>query len=273
MAKVKNVGLATWDAELAKQAEIAAGMEASAGGGNFFSLRGGILQWQDAPLKDNQMGVIIIDHVLENVFYADKYDPETPQSPSCFAFARDERTMAPHKLVVEAGTAVHETCVGCPNNEWGSADTGRGKACRNTRRLALISAGTFDAAGRFVVNDDPEHWKSAVIGYMKLPVMSVKGFATFVKQVAVALKRPPHGVITKVRVVPDPKSQFRVLFEAISPVPNTLMAAIMARHEESSATIDFPYQRADDDAPTGAAKTDRRPPADARRSPKRARKY
>jgi hypothetical protein len=63
-----------------------------------------------------------------------------------------------------------------------------------------------------------------------------------VKQVAGTLKRPPHGVFALVKVVPDAKSQFRVLFEVIDKVPNELMGVIMQRHKEVQSLIDFPYQ-------------------------------
>jgi hypothetical protein len=251
-AASKTTALVKWDEELAKQAEVAAGMEANTGGGQFFSLKSGILSWQDAPLPNNQMAVVILDSVLENVFYEGKFDPDTPQGPMCFAFGREEKTLAPHQIVIDAGNqqcGESGLCESCEMNEWGSADTGRGKACRNTRRLALIPAGTFNQAGKFELIEDDEHFESTAIGFMKLPVTSVKGYASFVKQVAGALRRPPFGIVTKVKVMPDPKSQFKVVFEPIMNLPDELMSAIMKRHEEAKSTIDFPYQPNDEEAP------------------------
>lgn len=267
----KSNALVKWDEELAKQAEVAAGMEANTGGGQFFSLRSGILSWQDAPLPNNQMAVVILDSILENVFYEGKYDPDTPQSPTCFAFGREEKTLAPHTIVIEAGNAqcgASGLCDGCEMNEWGSSDVGRGKACRNTRRLAMIPAGTFNQAGKFELIDDEEHFASTAIGFMKLPVTSVKGYASFVKQVAGALRRPPFGIVTKVKVVPDPKSQFKVVFEPIMNLPDELMSAIMQRHEEAKSTIDFPYQPNDEEAPPPPKRGSR-----AAAKPARGRKY
>lgn len=243
----KTTALVKWDEELAKQAEVAAGMEANTGGGQFFSTKGGILSWQDAPLPNNQMAVVILDSVLENVFYEGRYDPDVPQGPICFAFGRDEKSMEPHKIVVEAGNHQHDQCAGCPMNEFGTAEVGKGKACRNTRRLGMIPAGTFNAAGKFELIEDEEHFASTAVGFMKLPVTSVKGYASFVKQVAGALRRPPFGIVTKVKVVPDPKSQFKVVFEPIMNLPDELMGAIMQRHEEVKSTIDFPYQPNDEE--------------------------
>lgn len=266
----KSTALVKWDEELAKQAEVAAGMEANTGGGQFFSLKSGILSWQDAPLPNNQMAVVILDSILENVFYEGKYDPDTPQGPTCFAFGREEKTLAPHTIVIEAGNAqcgASGLCDGCEMNEWGSSDVGRGKACRNTRRLAMIPAGTFNQAGKFELIDDEEHFASTAIGFMKLPVTSVKGYASFVKQVAGALRRPPFGIVTKVKVIPDPKSQFKVVFEPIMNLPDELMGAIMQRHEEAKSTIDFPYQPNDEEQappPKRGSRTAQKPAAKAR---------
>lgn len=241
----KSTALVKWDEELAKQAEIAAGMEANTGGGQFFSLRNGILSWQDASLPNNQMAVIILDSIFETAYYEGKYDPDTPQSPVAFAFGRDEKTMTWHEN--SDPEFAGKLCIESDVCQWGSADTGRGKAARETRRLAMIPAGSFNpVSGKFELFEEEEHFASTAIGFMKLPVTSVKGYASFVKQVAGALRRPPFGIVTKVKVFPDPKTQFKVVFEPVMNIPDELMGTIMQRHEEAKSIIDFPYQPADE---------------------------
>lgn len=270
----KNVP-AKWDEELARQAAESAKMEESTSTGSFFGLKSGVLAFNDSPLPNNEMAVIILDSVLENVYYEGKYDPDEPQGPVCFAFGRDEKDMHPHQVVIDNGSACSEMCQGCDNNEWGSADTGRGKACRNTRRLAMIPAGKFEANGKFKAFTDIEHFESASIASMKLPVTSVKGYAAFVKQVTGALRRPPHAIFTKVKVVPDPSSQFKVTFEALSQVPDNLMGVIMARHEEAMANIEQPYSLGDDAPARGKkpAKGAKKPAAKPATKSARVRKY
>lgn len=257
MAKDKGgtAALAKWDEELAREAEAAAKMEENSGGGQFFSVKAGVLTFNDAPVPGNEMAVVIVDHILENVYYEGEYDAENRAGPSCFAFGRDEKEMAPHDVAVKAGTAQEGPCRECPMNEFGSADKGKGKACKNTRRLALLPAGTLKDNGRKLeLIDDPEHYATTPVGYMKLAVTSVKGFAAFVKQVAGTLKMPPHGIVTKVRVVSDAKTQHKVTFEPMHKLPASLIPAIMKRREEVKATIDFPYQPAEEDAkPKGKA--------------------
>lgn len=250
-APKKGTAVANWDEELARQADVAAGMEANTGGGQFFSVKGGILQFDDAPLPGNQAAVVIVDSILENVYFEGEYDPSTPQAPTCFAFGRDETELEPHDSVDKTPEFERQAaeCSGCPMNVFGSADRGRGKACRNTRRLALIPAGSYDAKGNLDLFDDEDHFRKTPIAFMKLPVTSVRGYAAFVKQVASALRRPPHGVIARLSVTPDPKSQFKVNFEVIDKVPNDLMSAVMQRHTDAEAVIEFPYTPVDDTPP------------------------
>lgn len=243
----KTTAIANWDEELARQAEAAAAMEESTNSSQFFGLKGGILTFNDAPLPGNQMAGIILDSVLENVFFEGEYDPDVPQSPVCFAFARDEKEMAPHANVdtVEGFKRQCESCHECEKNQFGSAEKGRGKACRNTRRLAIISGGTLNPKTDEFTPIELEAIENAVIGYMKLPVMSVKGYAAYVKNLSGALRKPALAMFTKITVVPDPKAQFKVLFEALDQVPTDYLAAIMSRVAEAKLSIEQPYTPVD----------------------------
>ena len=131
----------------------------------------------------------------------------------------------------------------------------RGKACSNTRRLALIPAGSIAANGAFAAKEDPDDFETAAVAYMKLPVTSVKGFAGFVQQTAAGLKLPPFGIFTKVSLVPDPKNQFRINFEPLEAAPKTLRPVLLKRHEEAAATIMFPYVPMEIDAAPARGKS------------------
>lgn len=237
----QTTALANWEEELAKQAEAAAEQEASTGGGQFFSLRGGTLSLNDAPLPNNEVAVVIVDSILENAYYDSDYDPDNPSGPTCYAFGRDEDEMGPDPANVEKPQS--ELCSECPMNEWGSADRGRGKACRNRRRLALVPAGDFDRDGGFEPYEDPEHFLKAEVAYLALPPTSLNSFGSYVKQLAGALRRPPHAVFTRVAVVQDAKSQFKVTFENLGLVPNELIPPLMQRNEEVKSLIEFPYPK------------------------------
>jgi hypothetical protein len=237
-AKKKETSIAVWEKQMAEQAIVAAKMVEGSGGGTFFKLAGGVLTFDGAPLLDNRMAVVILDSVLENVHYEGDYDPDNVTSPNCYAFGREDGTLVPHEKVENP---VNATCDGCPNNEWGSADRGKGKACRNTVRLALIPAGKLDKDGEFTPYADKAEFEGTSIAYMKLPVTSVAGFAVMVKQIAGVFKRPPHCIFTKIEVVPSEKNQFAVTFEALDPIPNNLLGVVMERNKEAQDSIIFPY--------------------------------
>lgn len=262
MAKkpTQTTAVANWDEELAKLAGGSAALTNSTSGGRFFSTQAGILSYDDTPLPGNQMCVIIGSWCLENVYYDGPYDPDNRAPPTCFAFCKDPELkdeMGPPEIVdtEDVFERQSDTCKDCPQNEWGSAAQGKGKACGNRRRLAILPAGTYTRVGKgggydLEVIDDADHFKTAEEAYLKLPVMSGKGFDGYVKQVAEQLKRPLFAVYTRVWLEPDPKSQFRVMFELIEPVSNDLMQVLFDRHAKLQDAIDFPYTpMAEEDAP------------------------
>jgi len=250
---ITSTALTNWEAEMEAAAQVAVKAEQNTGGGQFFSMRGGILAFNGTPVPNNTLIGVVIDFIFENLYYAEDFDADTPVPPTCFAFGEEEDDMAPHESVVAAGQAQNATCAGCPQNAWASAPKGRGKACRNTRRLAIIPAGALDGQGRVKLETEPAHFAGAAVGYMKLPVTSVKLWGAYVKQIGAMLRRPPHGVFTKITVTPDPRTQFRVGFEPVDKVPAELLATMMKRHAESKATIQFPYNLERDEAPKPAA--------------------
>jgi hypothetical protein len=254
MAKKPTPGteVVDWEAQMAAQAEIAASAQrASGGGGKFFSMKAGVLSYDGTPMPGNRAAVIVIASTLENSYYPEAFVEGVPSSPVCFAFAEHEAALEPHNAVDNDPyfERQHDTCQGCPRNEWGSARIGKGKACSNVQRLALIPAGNFveKSTGRTKsvefqgVIEDEAHYAAAETAFIKLPVMSVKNFANYVKQLFGDLKRPPHGVFTEMWVEPDARSQFKVMFEVIDAIPNDLLGVIMPRHSKEQAAIDFPY--------------------------------
>lgn len=247
-----STAVTQWDERLAQLAGEYADTEPI--GGSFLSTKGGVLSFQDEPLPGNQMVVVILDVVHERTLYTQKYvaGAENNLPPVCYAFGRtpeEIQQMAPHPSM-QAGPDYfipqNFECATCPNNEWGSSDTGRGKACGERRRIALLPAGYYQpkrGSRDFDLHlfDDPGHYASADIAFLKLPVMSVKDWARYVTHLSSAHSRPPFGVISRVYLEPDPKSQFRVKFEMLELLSPELFETIYARHEEAKSSIVFGY--------------------------------
>lgn len=259
-----GTALTTWDEELAAAAQLAADMEANAAGGSFFSLKGGILAFNGNAFPDNEVYAILLDSIFENVYYEGDYDDADPQPPMCFAHSRVEKNLAPHKVVFEAGNAQHDVCFGCDQNEWGSAEKGRGKACKNRRRLALLGAGTNNN-GKFELFP-ADYLGTAAVGFLPLPVTSVKGYAAYVQRCAALVKRPPWALVTKVKVIPDAATQLKVTFAEALLLPNDVLGVVKGRVEEVKALIEFPYAPRDSDKPAkNRAKTPAKAAARGRR--------
>lgn len=249
-----GTSLTSYDAQFA--ADAARYAEQEQAGGNFITTRGGILQIGESPLPGNVMCAVILDSVFENTYYDERFDPNSITPPRCYAFARgdDKGAMGPHESMrshpyfvpqhVVDGT-VHG-CHGCPRNVFGTADQGRGKACSNRRRLAVMAAGFYERkAGQRDLSlrlfTDEAHYRTADIYLLKLPVTSVKAYSRYVQNVASQHNMPPYGVVTEIRMEPDPKSQFKLSFEMSDVFPPSFHPILYQRHQDAVATIITPY--------------------------------
>jgi hypothetical protein len=244
-----------WEAEMEADAVVAAESESLSGGGAFIGLGQNQMTFNGAVIPNNELHCIILDAIFENVFYEGEYDRDNPTGPRCFAYGRyhkDGKTiighethdgtteMAPHKSVINR---VCETCAECPMNQFGTSKTGKGKACKNTRRLTLIPVQGATKKGKFAINTtDLEHYATASLAYIKTPVTSTKIYSGFVQQVASSLKRPPYGVFTRMYMTPS-DNMIDLNFEAVENIPNNLGKTIMERHAEAQVAITFPYQQ------------------------------
>lgn len=251
-AKKPGKAMMNWTEELARQAKIAAGIEASVStGGDYIATRGGKLSFQGADIPGNSMNVIILDHVLENALYEGKFDPDSPSSPTCFALGTGDKPMAPH---ADSPEPQSEACEGCPHNEFGSADTGRGKACKNIRRLALLP------------EDALEDLDAATPAYIKVPVTSVRAWAGYVKKLASAMNVPPLAVITQISLVPHQKHQFEMLFKHAGNVAPEHIEGLLAKQKEVKDPLLAPYTPREEEAPKKGKKVKGRTVVAAKKS-------
>lgn len=254
-----GTALTHWRDAMGTAAVAQAAIEQSSGGGKFFSIRAGVLKYDDIAMPGNQIACVILHGVYENLYYADKFDADSKTPPTCFAFWDDthDDEMQPHPDVDKEDCFERQSdvCDGCPMNEWGSADVGKGKACGNRRRLALIPAGSYKTLGKnkgleLEMFDEEKPFKEAAIAFMKLPVTSVKAYSAFVREISEQLGRPTWGVFANIAVEPDDKTQVKVTFELLEEIPDELMDIVYKRHVEAKEAIEFPYRPpSEEDAP------------------------
>lgn len=228
MTIIHNNLPATIEEQIARQTQNVMKAEKSTGG-QFISLNGGKFSMGEMTLPD-KLPVIVIGWMKERQFYESQYNPDVASIPACFAYQFDEDAdtdMAPHEA---SATPQSSLCKGCPNDEYGTSQSGRGKACREVRRLAVMSVDSLKS--------DP---RTADIAYLKVPVMSVANWKNYVKDVAAAHAGPPWSVVTELSIVRDPRSQFKLEFNAMQSIPKEYWAALYAKNQSVLSNMDFAY--------------------------------
>lgn len=218
-------------AELAKYAKRAEAQEKAGGSGNLISFKGGVLTVAGAELAKPELEMIVLDSIFENALYRGKYDPSNAQPPVCYAFGYEGSEHASMKPHPEATDIQAPGCKGCPHNEWGSSDTGNGKACKNVVRLIGIMPG--DLSEKSIAE--------AELYSAKVPVTSVANWSGHMRKIKDLTGLPVFCGFTRVRVRPDPKHQLVVTFEHAGAVDKKYHKAIIARVKEAEKEISRPY--------------------------------
>jgi len=106
---------------------------------------GGGLAWEINGEPEKKLKGIIVFHSSPNAFWAAEFDGQN-NPPDCFS-------PDGHTGIGDPGGA----CATCPMNQFGSASKGKGKACKNMRRLYILMA---DAMLPVAVNLPPTSLKA-----------------------------------------------------------------------------------------------------------------
>lgn len=233
--KAPGTAVVNWRERMTAIQTQAAQMEQPKGG--FLSFKGGRLSYNEELIPGDKLNVIVVDFVLENGIYKEKYNPNKPATPMCYALGRIEEEMAPH---ADSPEPQHIGCVDCPNNEWGSdPEGGRGKACKNSRRIAVIPADVLKGGAEAIKKVQPV--------LCKLPVTSLKAFSTFINQIVKVLNTTPFAVVAELSVTPS-ANQFQVNWKILDKVEDeTLLSALYSKYEATQKMLWAPYPKLDDE--------------------------
>lgn len=222
--------IANYDEELAKLAKAAVSREKPSSSN--LSVKAGVLSYNGQPCAGNKLEVIIIASTHANLYYEGKYDPNNPTNPVCYAYSEDPDTVdiVPH---AKSSKPQAERCADCWANKWESdPNGGRGKACKNSRVLALIPAGVT-----------AEDVLTAEVATLKLPVTSVnKKWAPYVHKLASLYGMPPLAMKTVVGTVPDVKTQFQVTFDDNGPVDRSLLGGLLQKAKDVKPLLEREYE-------------------------------
>ena len=94
----------------------------------------------DEKIKDS-VPLIVLGWISENLYYGGKeFDQDHPEPPVCWALSESAKELVPSEKPTDRQA---EGCGTCPMNEWESGK-GKSKACKNTRKLAVLRANSVD---------------------------------------------------------------------------------------------------------------------------------
>ena len=166
----------------------------------------------DGTKTREALQLVVVDFVSRNEYYEGAYNKDEITPPACFAIHPEPKQLAPS---ANSPDKQCDDCASCPMNQFGSAPTGAGKACKNTRLLAVLPP---DA------DDETEIWT------LKVSPTAIKAFDGFVASVNRAFQLPPVGVVVTVGFS-DAKDYPSLEFT--DPQPNNNVAVHFGRQEEA----------------------------------------
>ena len=235
--KKTGTGMSTIDAELANEAALIKSAIAAPGGNRIKADPSGAFLLPDGLNLGDSIEVVVLDFISANRFYSGPYNPNQISPPDCFAMGRSLAEMAPDDASPDKQSS---NCHTCPMNQFGSSSNGSGKACKNSRELAVL---LIDPA-----NPEAHNEPGAPIYTMSLPPTAIKSFDAAVGYVARTLSAPPIKAILTV-TGRNVGTYSQISF--IEPIPNPDYALHMQRRSECA---DLLFRKPDYSAASGPAK-------------------
>ena len=163
---------------------------------------------------------VIIDFATTHEYYDQEFSPSGKKPPACVALGYDIATLAP---IPQSPDPQCTSCAMCPMNQWGSK--GSGKACKNSRLLALLPP-VFD-------DEDP------LMYVLKVTRGSLKFFDGYVQKLATRYKTVPIGVVTRVTLNPN-VTWSEQHFEVVRPLEDHEFETYMKRRDEAKSVLMTP---------------------------------
>jgi len=137
----------------------------------------------EIPIDDDEVDTVkeivgvIVDHHRVNAYWPSTYSGQG-QPPACSSMDGKIGVAPPESEVDWAGQ--QRSCATCPFNQWGSADDGAGKACKNMVRLYVLREG------------------EAFPLMLTLPPTSIRNWANYLAKRVLGRGLRPHQVVTKI---------------------------------------------------------------------------
>lgn len=235
MAKGKTTAskaLVPWDEKFAKYAKESKdrSKDIGAGGGLSVKFGPGTITVGGATLPGGKVQCIVLDWCFLNAWYKEKYDANDPQPPDCYAMGVDAKALVPSD---ESDDKQSEDCASCELNVFGSAENGRGKACGNNVRLALIVDKDAEDAGSVAM---------AEVAIARVSPTNMKSWAKYVETLEEEFGRPPWSVVTEISSHADSKTQIKLEFRLVDKLDDDeVLTALEKRYAKAQELLQKPY--------------------------------
>lgn len=160
----------------------------------------------------DELEAVIVDFSAVNLFYTEGFERGQITPPACFSLGFEPAGLTPSDNSPDKQA---ESCAACWANAFGSA--GKGKACQNTRLLALLP---------------PDADVESPLMILKVSPTALKSFDGYVASVARSKGVPVRGVISKVYFSQD-TDYASLRFSLIDDAPMELIELANDRLEEA----------------------------------------
>lgn len=167
-------------------------------------------RFPDGTSSGGPFEAIIVDFVSTNLFYEGAFNKDDIAPPDCFAIGEQPSLLVPSD---NSPKKQAQTCAACPQNQFGSA--GRGKACKNSRLLAVLP---------------PDFAEDTPIWLLSVSPTALKAFDAYVASIMATFNAPPVKVVTTIGF--DPKVDYPSLRFG-NPQPNERLAESVGKMEEA----------------------------------------
>jgi hypothetical protein len=204
--------------------------------------RGGALRRDGELIKE--LDVIVVDSVLHNAWYSEKWEDGVAATPACYSFGETLVELKPH---AESSKKQNVDCISCPKNVFGSGP-GRAKECKNQARLLLISP-----------PKDPASTAKSERRQIDVPPTSLKNWSNYCSSlVGTTPTGDPAEVLTRITIGPREKGTgYALYFTQIGTVPTEGVRAAIEVRKATAGVLTLPYpklEQPEEEAPKTPAK-------------------
>jgi hypothetical protein len=211
-----TTAIVNYEEILARKAAELANKIAKPSGDRIKVTQNKLFKFPDGTQSQGPFEAIIVDFVSANMYYPGSFNRDEVTPPDCFALGED---VSQHRPSANSPNKQADSCSVCSQNQYGSARQGNGKACKNTRLLAILPVD---------FKEDTPLW------LLSVSPTGIKAFDTYVASVASSFGAPPVKVVTTIGF--DPKVDYPSLrFGA--PKPNEQLEASVGRMEEARSRL------------------------------------